>query len=92
MTSLDSHMPTRQLPSKVRVLGFRVMAHRLVGAAEIGMLLGGLSRQRVYQLTTRDDFPEPVAVLASGKIWNYTDITAYARRTGRTIHALPDDT
>ena len=48
----------------------------LVGAHEIrGML--GLSRQRVQQLTTRSDFPQPAADLAQGKVWMLADIEAW---------------
>ncbi|BEL03560.1 hypothetical protein Q0Z83_017510 [Actinoplanes sichuanensis] len=41
----------------------------LVGAHEIRLLLGGVTRQRAYQLTSRPDFPPPVADLGQGKIW-----------------------
>ena len=56
---------------------------RLVGAHEIRDLLG-VSRQRVYQLAGRPDFPKPVAKLAQGKIWALGDIEAWiaAHRTG----------
>lgn len=46
---------------------------RLAGAHEIRELLG-VSRQRVYQLAARPDFPEPVAILAQGKVWVVDDI------------------
>lgn len=46
---------------------------RLAGAHEVRDLLG-VSRQRVYQLAARPDFPKPVAVLAQGKIWLIGDI------------------
>jgi prophage regulatory protein len=49
---------------------------RLVGAREIRDLLG-VSRQRVYQLAGRPDFPSPVATLAQGKIWLVNDIEAW---------------
>jgi len=49
---------------------------RLVGAHEIRALLG-VSRQRVYQLAGRSDFPRPVATLAQGKIWLINDIEAW---------------
>jgi predicted DNA-binding transcriptional regulator AlpA len=45
----------------------------LVGAHEIRDLLG-VSRQRVYQLAARPDFPRPVAVLRQGKIWTVRDV------------------
>ena len=46
---------------------------RLAGAHEIRELLG-VSRQRVYQLAARPDFPEPIAFLAQGKVWAVDDI------------------
>ncbi|MEV6306754.1 AlpA family phage regulatory protein [Actinoplanes sp. NPDC051861] len=49
---------------------------RLVGAHEIRDLLG-VSRQRIYQLAARPDFPRPVAELSQGKVWNLTDIEAW---------------
>jgi len=49
---------------------------RLVGAHEIRELLG-VSRQRVYQLAERSDFPKPIAKLAQGKIWALADIEAW---------------
>jgi predicted DNA-binding transcriptional regulator AlpA len=48
-----------------------------MGAHEIRVLLGGVSRQRVYQITSRSDFPEPVADLAQGKIWRVEDVEAW---------------
>jgi predicted DNA-binding transcriptional regulator AlpA len=49
---------------------------QLVGAHEIRGLLG-VSRQRIYQLAARSDFPRPVATLAQGKIWALDDIEAW---------------
>jgi predicted DNA-binding transcriptional regulator AlpA len=56
----------------------------LVGAHEIRKLIG-VSRQRVYQLARRPDFPKPVANLTQGKIWNLDDVTEWisVQRTGR---------
>lgn len=45
----------------------------LMGAQEIGEMLG-VSRQRVYQLTSRADWPEPAATLAMGKVWRTEDV------------------
>lgn len=50
---------------------------RLAGAHEVRELLG-VSRQRVYQLAARTDFPDPVATLAQGKIWSIDDIEKWA--------------
>ncbi|WP_203843240.1 helix-turn-helix transcriptional regulator [Winogradskya humida] len=46
----------------------------LLGAHEIRVRLGGVSRQRAYQITSRRDFPEPVADLAQGKVWRTVDV------------------
>jgi predicted DNA-binding transcriptional regulator AlpA len=61
---------------------------QLVGAAEIAQMLGGLSRQRVSQLTSAADFPEPLERLRMGSVWRYTDVLAWAKRNGRTVHAI----
>lgn len=56
----------------------------LVAAHEIAQMFG-VSRQRVSQLATSADFPEPVAVLGVGRIWLREDVAAWAERTGRTV-------
>jgi prophage regulatory protein len=58
--------------------------HHLVGAAEIGRMLG-VSRQRVQQLVNRDGFPEPEAVLDMGKIWKRAAVEEWARSHGRPL-------
>lgn len=50
---------------------------RLVGAHEIRVRFGGISRQRTYQLTSRPDFPKPVADLQQGKVWDAADVEAW---------------
>lgn len=57
----------------------------LAGAAEIGRMLGGVSRQRVQQIVNRADFPAPVEVLEMGKVWKRADVEAWARDHGRAI-------
>jgi predicted DNA-binding transcriptional regulator AlpA len=61
--------------------------HHIVGSAEIGRMLGGLSRQRIQQLVNRPDFPKPEAELEMGKVWKREDVEAWARATGRTVEA-----
>lgn len=56
----------------------------LVGTAEIAEMLG-VSRQRVHELSKARDFPEPVALLGAGNIWQRDDIVEWARATGRVI-------
>lgn len=53
--------------------------HHLVGAQEIGTLLG-VSRQRVHQLITRDDFPPPAVILGMGKVWHTEDVREWDQR------------
>jgi predicted DNA-binding transcriptional regulator AlpA len=59
-----------------------VAARELVGIAEIADLLG-VSRQRAHKLSQRPDFPEPVARLSAGLIWERADVVRWiaARRT-----------
>ncbi|HEX8771318.1 MAG TPA: hypothetical protein VF711_11180 [Acidimicrobiales bacterium] len=54
----------------------------VVGVPEIARILG-VSRQRVYQLMdTYDDFPEPVATLAVGRIWAREAVERWNRIQG----------
>jgi hypothetical protein len=39
---------------------------QVVVAAETGQMLGGITRQRVYQLTAKDDFPALLEILSTG--------------------------
>lgn len=50
---------------------------RLMGAHEIRIRLGGVTRQRTYQITSQMDFPRPVANLAQGKVWLAEDVEAW---------------
>jgi hypothetical protein len=59
--------------------------HHLVGAAEIGRMLGGVSRQRVQQLVSSTDFPAPEVALDMGKVWKREAVEAWARDHGRAI-------
>jgi predicted DNA-binding transcriptional regulator AlpA len=53
--------------------------HHLVGAQEIAKMLG-VSRQRVNQLTARDDFPAPTVILAGGKVWHTEEVEEWERK------------
>jgi prophage regulatory protein len=56
------------------VAGMSTKQLRLVGAHEIRIRLGGVSRQRAYQITSRADFPKPIADLVQGKVWLAEDV------------------
>jgi hypothetical protein len=66
----------------------------LVGAAEIGRLLG-VSRQRVHQLLGgpvvegRPPIPEPVAELACGMIWLKSDWVRFSETWNRAPGRRP---
>ena len=49
----------------------------LLGAHGVRVRFGGVSRQRAYQLTSRADFPAPVADLAQGEVWRAVDVDAW---------------
>jgi prophage regulatory protein len=50
------------------------MSGHLMGTAEIQQRLGGVSRQRVYQLTQRPDWPAPYDCLIQGRVWKRDDV------------------
>lgn len=51
----------------------------LMGAHEIRIRLGGVSRQRAYQITSRADFPKPAADLVQGKVWLTEDVETWMK-------------
>ena len=53
-----------------------LMSKHLMGAQEIEQRLG-VSRQRVYVLTQRADWPAPYDSLAMGKVWRIEDVEAW---------------
>ncbi len=57
-----------------------------IGPREIATILG-VNRQRVLQIQ-RDqaDFPAPWVELGTGRIWRDTDVIAWAKSKGRTVH------
>jgi prophage regulatory protein len=59
----------------------------LMGAHEIRIRLGGVSRQRAYQITSRQDFPKPAADLAQGKVWLTDDVEAWMKAHRRDENA-----
>lgn len=59
------------------------MTEHLMGAAEVAKLLG-VSRVRVHQIAAADPtFPDPVAELAAGRIWEREAIEEWARQRGK---------
>jgi len=62
------------------VTSMQTRSIQLVGAHEIRAMLGSVSRQRAYQLTSRADFPRPVADLAQGKVWRRHDVQGWIGR------------
>jgi len=62
-------------------LGFLDMSpEELAGMEEIAELLG-VAKVTAKRYGARDDFPEPVAVLAGGRVWLREDVLEWAERT-----------
>ena len=62
----------------------QVPVDQLVGAAEIADRLGVGKSTVVHDWRYRyDDFPKPVAKLKSALVWDWEDVEAWARSTGR---------
>lgn len=53
-----------------------------MGITEIAELLG-VTRQRAHQLAGSHGFPEPIARLAQGPVWEAAKVETWARETGR---------
>ncbi|MEU8264276.1 AlpA family phage regulatory protein [Micromonospora sp. NPDC048999] len=51
---------------------------RLVASQEVQEMLG-VSRTRAYQITNSKSFPDPVAVLSVGRIWQAEDVERWIR-------------
>ena len=60
---------------------------QLVGAAEL-ITVFGVSRKRAYDLSRHPGFPEPVADLTMGKVWDLADVQRWAEERGRTLLPL----
>ena len=56
----------------------------LVGAQEIADLLGVARPQVIHEWRRRHPgFPQPVAKLGMGLVWNWPDVLAWAKATNR---------
>jgi hypothetical protein len=62
------------LPSSHRMMRFPV-------EVVLGIAAHTRGRRFRFPLAARDDFPEPVAVLAGGRFWRREDVLAWAERT-----------
>jgi len=62
----------------------KVDVSQLVGAAEIAERLGSKRTVYVHDLRRRHpDFPEPVTTLKAAMVWDWEEVAAWARATGR---------
>lgn len=57
-----------------------VSPEELAGMEEIAELLG-VAKVTAKRYGARDDFPQPVAVLAGGRVWLREDVLEWAERT-----------
>ena len=72
------------LTQRLALCNTSYMARRLAGVREIAKLLG-TSRQRADQLVRTKGFPDPVAELASGRIWARSAVVRWAKAEGRSV-------
>ena len=71
-------------PIYCRGVAAAVPPDQLVGAHEIAERLGLSHAQSVHTLRKRHaDFPQPVATLKTALIWDWSDVEAWAKATGR---------
>lgn len=49
----------------------------LAGLTEVAELLGVSKQRAAVIVETYDDFPEPAAVLAAGRVWEEADVLAW---------------
>ena len=72
-----------KLLARFPIVKYDVVVDHLMGAQEVADLIG-VTRQGVSHIAKTDpNFPEPVAVLAGGRVWERADIEKWARATGR---------
>jgi hypothetical protein len=60
------------------------MSAKLVGVREIASLLG-VTRQRADQIVRTKGFPDTIADLASGRIWERGAVVRWAKASGRSV-------
>jgi len=67
-------------------VGRKVDVDDLVGATEIASRIGVKRPQVVHEWRKRhSEFPEPVATLSNGLIWDWREVEHWARATRRTL-------
>jgi hypothetical protein len=59
---------------------------QVVGVAEAAAVLGW-DKRRIFTYLGRGAFPEPLAELASGRVWRRSDVEAFARTRTRRRQA-----
>jgi hypothetical protein len=65
-------------------VGRKIDVNDLVGAAEIAERLGISHAQTVHNFVRRyPDFPEPITKLRQAMVWDWNDVAAWAKSTGR---------
>lgn len=52
----------------------------LMGGGELARLMGGLTKQQVWKLVRAPGFPEPLARLANGPVWDAAEVRDWKRR------------
>lgn len=69
------------------MIRLHVPVAQLAGTSEVAAVLG-CPKQQLHKLRQRDDFPEPVIVLAATPIWDLRDIRDFRDTWKRRSKAL----
>lgn len=84
---MKATLPRTGFPSSTISRLDYVSPKELASLAEIAEMLG-VTKRTVQRYAARVDFPQPIDVLAAGRVWRRADIEAWAKanlplRTGR---------
>jgi hypothetical protein len=61
---------------------------RLAGLSEVYDRLLKITRDGVLEITYRDDFPEPIAALVGGALWDGNEVDAWIAEHAEELLAL----
>lgn len=71
-------------PSKVPSVGRTIEVENLIDAQGIADRLGLAQRQTISSFVSRyPDFPKPLGMWGRTRLWDWTEVEAWARATGR---------
>jgi predicted DNA-binding transcriptional regulator AlpA len=67
-------------PAATRIGSFGVSPEELAGLQEVAELLG-VTKRTATRYVDRDDFPDPLGRISTGRVWWRKDVEKWARNT-----------